>query len=587
MLRNWRRVVVLVLAQAAVIWGGWPALADGPVPSERRLPKDTVAYVSFHNVADLRTQFALTLMGKIGQDESLAPFWGEVSKQFEELSKHVEDEVGLGIAEIANIPAGEVAAAVFTPRGGKIAAVAFLDFGKREEAVQKLLAKVAEALENHGLKRNEEEVDDTRLVLYQATSEAEGQAKTRDVGGYFLKDTFLVIGSDPAALKAVLSRWDGASENTLADNDVFKYITERCRDADQEAAPVMSWFIDPMGAVRSAISAAQGASLQAAMILGTLSTPQIGVDKLKGIGGTFDLARGEYDMVSRTLVYMEPPVKGILNLFQFDAESQAPPKWVTSEASSYTVVNWNLGKAYAAVEALFDSFQGAGALARQIQKFADNEQTGKIHLKKDIIDLLSGKVHIVGDVTGTGDEIEERMLIAASVKDAAKAKALLTKIAQFPGIPLKEREFQGETIYELEIPGGGDEDEGETRTMAAAVTENHLMFATNVKFLEQVMRGTKDRETLADSPAYQRIARKFPSQTSSLSFSRQDAQVKAAYDFLRSGNAGNAFGPDITIDFAKLPAFDAVKKYLPASGSFMEPDGKGLRFISFSLKSDE
>src|SRR5258708_582918 len=83
------------------------------------------------------------------------------------------------------------AAAAMLGAGGKISAVLFLDFGEREDAVQKLLAKAADAFENDGAKRNEEEAEETKVFVFQKVAE-DGDQKPHDAGAYFLKDSFLV-----------------------------------------------------------------------------------------------------------------------------------------------------------------------------------------------------------------------------------------------------------------------------------------------------------------------------------------------------------------------------------------------------------
>ena len=45
-----------------------------------------------------------------------------------------------------------------------------------------------------------------------------------------MKDSFLVVGTDQAVLKTVLTRWDGKHDRVLAENDVYRYIVDKCRD---------------------------------------------------------------------------------------------------------------------------------------------------------------------------------------------------------------------------------------------------------------------------------------------------------------------------------------------------------------------
>jgi hypothetical protein len=584
------KVAVLLAAWLAVLALGRAAFADEAVSSERRLPKNVLAYVSLRNITDFKAQWARSLFGQLERDEALVEFRAEIEKQFAESSRQLEDQLGLSLAELLSIPHGEISAAAVVGQGGKISAVVFLDFGEREEAIQKLLVKASDAFENDGAKRNEEEIEDTKVIVFQKAAD-EGDQKLQDSAAYFLKDSFLVLGTDQAVLKNVLTRWDGKHDRVLAENDVYRYIVDKCRDENADALPQLVWFVDPVAIVQTAVSNPQQGFAQMAMVAGVI--PALGFDKFRGLGGTFDLAHGDYDMVSRTLVYLDRPAKGVVNLVQFDPAAQAPPKWLSSEWMGFTSINWNIAKAYTAAEGLYDMFESPGAMAQTIQSLADNDHFGGIHLKKDVLDQLTGVVHYVRDDSGEKAGSTEGFLFAAELKNVNAFRATLARLARLPGLKIEEREFQGETLYELSMgAAGGDEEEdaGDAKPPARfgiAVAEKHLMVASDVRLVERVLRGVGDRETLADSAPFKRVARRFPDQTSMVSFSRQDVQFKQIYELLQAGRAGMlADSPLATFDFSKLPDLDSLKKYMPASGGYMERDERGLKFTTFSLRNE-
>jgi hypothetical protein len=148
---------------------------------------------------------------------------------------------------------------------------------------------------------------------------------------------------------------------------------------------------------------------------------------------------------------------------------------------------------------------------------------------------------------------------------------------------VKEREFQGETVYEIAIEDG---DGDAASPMGIAVAENHLLFANDVKLVERVLRGTNGQESLAESAAFQRIARRFPERPVSISYNRADTTVQSLLAFLKSPASFQLLGPDAASIAAKLPSVDALKKYSSASGSYMQVDERGLKITSFSLKKE-
>src|SRR5207302_1579533 len=150
-----------------------------------------------------------------------------------------------------------------------------------------------------------------------------------------------------------------------------------------------------------------------------------------------------------------------------------------------------------------------------------NKEDGpKVHLKKDVLDNLDGVFHIVTDLPDTTKPDMDRFLVAVGVKDSKKAKAVLEKVAKMPHFPGQAREFRGETIYNLEPNAAFG---NANRTMGIAVTNDHIMFSSDVSRLEQVIIGDKDRKPLAESERYKTLAKHFPSKTSILGYQDQDA----------------------------------------------------------------
>jgi hypothetical protein len=317
--------------------------------------------------------------------------------------------------------------------------------------------------------------------------------------------------------------------------------------------------------------------------------PLLGVDKLKGIGGTVHMDTEKYDSVSRILVYVEQPVSGLLGVLHFPATKQTPPQWVKEDSTSYIAINWDIQKAFTSVEGVVDQFFGPGFTAQKLDEWATDDNGPKIHIKKDVLDNLDGSIDVCTDSPDANNPESMRLLVALGVKDAKKAKAALDKVSKMQGIPVKTRDFRGEIIYTIEgIPGFGNSN----KEMGLTVVQNHLMFSNDVSRLEQLILGDKDRKPLAEAEKYKKIAENFPAETSIKWYQEQVGQMKGIYEMFRSGKASESLGaiPVIGkliegIDFKKLPEFDAIKKYLPPSGSYGIPHANGAIFVSFTPKT--
>lgn len=576
---TWTAVLFAGLATAfAQGEGVAPELATrGQVSAERRLPPKVFAYVSVPSVERLKGQWGATQFGKLLADPGLAEFRLDLEKQIAGAAEEIERNLGIPLENLLAIPSGEITFAVAQP-ADSIAIVALLDFGRSRADVDKLLEKAEADLKTRNAERSSSEFEGTQVITWKIPAEG-GEEAPADGGkfSYFIKDTHFAVASDTAMLEAILARWNGRHEQTFADNELHRYIQSRCTTPG--GSPVAVWFVDLIGLVKAALSAGGEETAQAVAMMDAY-LPQLGLNGLKAIGGTAELATTEFDTVSRTFIYIEPPAEGVLKLFQFPAAELVPPTWVTADAAAYSAWNWDVAGAYDAVEKLVDQFMGEGSFKMLVDSIPQRPGAPNVHPKADFIDQLTGRMHYFSDFTDLDDIESGRILVALEVKDAAKMKSVLATIAQTEGAPVKSRDFQGETIYELdqEIPGAN-----EGMQIAVGVAHGHLMFVTQATLLEQVLRNDKDRQPLAESAAYKKVAAHFPARVSVISYSKDAAGLQGAYQTLRSGGLEMAIPG---IDFRKLPPFEDLKKYFSESGGYTVPDRNGGLSVTFTLKAE-
>lgn len=567
------RVGLVVLAMVSALLPQGLRAAEDAVPTDRLLPPDVSVYLSIPSVDDLKTRFVQTALGKLAQDSAFEPFKQELAEMAGKFAGEVEANLGLALKDIANVPSGEVAFALLTPPGKKMAGVLFLDFGDNEKTVDALLEKAEKGLEENGATNEDEEINGAKVTVWTFKGAGDGPNKLV----YFSKDSMLVATSDLDSAKAVLARWDGKHSDTFADNDSYNLILEKCATDDEDG--LLVWYVNPMGLAQSLISQIAATNPQAALAVGFFEP--IGINSIKGIGGSFDMATETFDSVSKTFIIVEQPTKGLLNVFQFPAIDQRPPTWVSSNATAWFSLNWDIVGAYTAVETMVDMFRGPGQFAGMIDQIAEQEGGPKIHLKKDVIDVISGRIQVVMEsIKQKGDEgKDDRVVVALGLKDAKKFQGTLSKITKTPGFPGKTREFKGGTIYEFEVPDFSGS--LEPKMAGLAIGKDQLLFSNDVKAIEAMLRGDTDGDALVDSTGYKQIEEHLPRKTSMVSYSRSDSQLESLWDMAKNGQAALVM-PDI--DFSKLPEFDVVRKYLSPSGSYSVPDKKGVLFVSFSTK---
>jgi hypothetical protein len=502
-------------------------------------------------------------------------FREQAGEGFKTASEKFEEEIGIPLLDVLQLPKGEASLAVASAGGPDLGVILFANVGEDKSVLDKLLDKFDESLADSRTKSSET-VDDVEITTWTRNTDDAGDGQkqpdlSKDVS-YFIRDSFVVFSTSKALLTGTLDRWDGKSTDTFGDNPVYRDIITACREsADQESD--IYYFVDPVAFVSAAMAADPQQAMYAMMFSANLS--KFGLDNLKGIGGASSLKSDQFDSVTRTLFFAPDKLTGVLGLFHFPAIAQSPPAWVRDTVEQYSSVNWDVQGAYQSVADTYTALTGkTGALDDMMDQAARNPNGPGINPKKDVIDQLTGMIHFVADTATADDAEKQRMLFALGIKNDVQFLSVIEKIAA--KIPvLKKRDFEGTAIYEIETPNA-DEDAG---IPALSVHKGRLFIGTDVAALEDALRSSSGSETLAGSDAYRTVSRHFPSQVSSLSFTRAGAGIETFWNQLRDGTLGQLDG----LDFSSLPEFSAVKKHFPAGGSYVVPDEKGAMIIQFSL----
>jgi hypothetical protein len=565
---RWGGIFALAAVMAAV-FAPRPAAAQA-VSSTKVLPSDVYLYFSIPSVAELKSRFEKTSFSKIVKDPAFGEFVGQLEEYYEKASREFEKETQLKLKDLLDLPTGEVSFAVMKPPRGQVAAVAFLDFGKSEDLVDQLLSKLEDALDKENVARKVQEFKNTRIVVYTFPGAAEEKGPIKPEFSYFIKDTQFVVSNEVSALESVLTNWGGEADRSFANNRIFKHIMEKCKPGDAE--PLFQWFLNPIEALKAGVTVAAEGNPQAMMVMGFL--PLLGLNDFRGMGGAGDWATGGYEGISKTMMYVDQPPQGLLNLFRFPATDLAPPQWVGAKTQAYAGMNWDVEAAYEAVETLVDTFQGAGALDRIIDDLAEREGGPGFHLKKDVLDQLSGRFYMVNQGVESLEQAVPKLMFSVGVRNTKTMQDFVAKIIKTQGVPAKTRNFRGETIVEF--------DAGQA-TVGLCVFNNSILISSDISQLEAVVRGDRAQQALADSPEYRMVTKSYPQKTSILSFQQSDDQVKILFEAARKGELGNADIPVEAKDLlSKLPPFEAIQKYLPLSGSYAVPDENGVIFVNTS-----
>jgi hypothetical protein len=525
--------------------------------------------VSTPSVPDFAQQLQKTSYGQLLAEPKLQPLINELkSKVQEAFQQEVQADLGVSLNDLLALPQGELTFAILEKPARKLSAVLMFESGQNEATLETLLKKLDGALVREGAEHSTQELGDVQVHVYKLPIDARNNPFNSLL--YFRDKGYVVFGSDLAALKAVQELRSGSSADCLAKADVYAYIQQKCQSSNE--APVMTWYLDLVGLVKAALNLGnnpQQAAIAAAMM------PILGFDKLKGMGGCAMLDVDQFDGVSKSFIYAEQPPAGVLGALQFPAADLQPPAWVSADVASYFSLNWDADGAYLAVESLIDSLQGPGATAKVLESFANPDEGPGVHLKKDVIDLLTGRIDVVMQpprLRGDEPPVPE-FAVSVGLKDAAKMKRTIAKAVESDDFPGSARQIDGQTVYELPVQGG--------MQMSFAVGGDALVLAASAELIDRILKG-QSRSALAQSKEFSRFAKEIPKRVSIVSFQRSDSQVDALLDMLQKEGANLLDG----FDASRLPDAEVIKKYMRPTCTYIVPDKKGALMVGFSLKAE-
>ena len=573
------------IAASAVLLASLPLSAQTAtttkVLSDQVLPRDTYLYFSVPNVTAMKEFVTNSSMGQLWNDPAVADFKDEVKaaidEDLQEALLQFQEYVGISLEEVLSIPTGEVSLAISAGPANSVGVVFFLDYGDSETHVQDLLDKSAEALSQQPrLKELEKSFDGTAITMFEIQHDGPLPTPLAKEFGWFQKDQRLVFSNRIELLESVLESWDGEAPRSFLSNEAYSYIMSKCQSGDRSALSTV--YFDPIGLFTKLVQTGSlgQASMGAGMALGFL--PALGLNQMKAMGAVSEAGTGDFEAVSRSVFYAEQPPTGLMKAFRLDHAKKTPPDWVKENVTTYIATKWKIDEAFESVESLVDMFSGAGTLATQLDRLA--EEGPGIHLKHDVIDLLSGDVQVLTAPSEEKDAPGEQMMLCLGVRNNESATDLVAKIAGQGG--LESRDFRGVQLYEVDGPAPG-------QAFSFTVSDGRLMLSMGGSLIEQVLRNDSDMRPLAESEDFRRVSQFFPANAVAVQFSRPAETYRPFYEMLKSGEAAENFpgNQDVfeKIDFTKLPPFDVIAKYIKPTGGYTVNDEHGMFMEAYQLKN--
>ncbi len=218
---------------------------------------------------------------------------------------------------------------------------------------------------------------------------------------------------------------------------------------------------------------------------------QLGVNGLKSVGGSFAFGSGNYDSLSKTFFLAPKPVARPAQDLLVPAGRLRPESWVPATVATYQTISWDLDNAFDAIEEIVNKFQ-PGMLNLVEQQLVGPNGGQPLSFKNDFFGPLGDRLTLISDFKKPIKEDSQRTCWASRWRTPRRSRARSTGSSRSRRAAPKKREFQGTTIYDVDMPNmpnpnaaGRSPFKGQ---ISFAVAKDTFFVTTDTTLLEQVLR---------------------------------------------------------------------------------------------------
>ena len=349
-----------------------PALKAERPSAPKLLPYNTVVYLRVDDFPALGDDFLRTSFGNIRNDASVAPLVDRLYNEFLNAFPQVEDELGVSVEELMDLPTGEVALSLAVTDTGRPMFAFIADVGENVDTATTLLERAEFEHINNAGDLSEELIGDTEVTLFANPGDDD------DVYSFIKEETVVLCSSELMATH-LISVWEGTAteaDRTLADNRKFTDIMRNSVGAE-DFQPQISFFADPLTLIKSTTQD----NFQAQAVLALL--PTLGVDGFKAVGGSLIVGPPGFDTMAHFHLSLGSPRRGVFNLLTLGEGELNSEDWVSNEISNYGTMYWDLEAMYGELTKVVDSVLGSGYFENLVEENV-NLPVG-INLQEDVI----------------------------------------------------------------------------------------------------------------------------------------------------------------------------------------------------------
>lgn len=601
------RALLLLFSCAVVLLCSPAGVSAAALPKTAKLvPPDTVLLVNIENFGRLKGQFEKTDLFKLYKDPAMTAFIDSFKTNWRQKIKESDSDLAAIVTDAAAFPEGRAAVALVLNEHLKKTkeppVLLITEWGDKAAQVKEMVNKiVAKAVEEKGARRQTE--DYRGVGITSVTGESSGAMS------YCFMDDCMILAANPETMKFVIAQAKGAGSPTLADDEDYNSTLRAVNSSGQGRIDI---YVNIKQILRTVTAEDKAGKLKPILT-------NLGLDNVTSFGLSIDVGAGPGGSSSgKALLKIDGAKKGICKLLEVESGPIQVPPFVTESASSVSVVNLDMKKAFDEMVKILTSFSPQMAMMLNMPLTPPGPQgEPPLQLKTGIIDHLGSQIVLAQSMdesalkrAGQGIPQPDSLVALAVGNRAALEKTLLFLHSGMiaPGKPDARRELLGHTIYRVDVGGmlpgfGGGPGTRSPMQMppgtgapqmpklAFTVTDTHLIFASE-DAVEKAIRtlGSAGNVSVASTKWFSQAKATIPSTVGMAGLQNSEASGEYIWSALRNiktpaGRAGmtpagvglaGAASPEMLlsqiggglVDFSLLPDFDAVRKYFGLSASY-------------------
>lgn len=584
------------------------------------LPQDTLAYIRVDDANDLREGFSESSLGKMISDPALRPFASDVYLVASELFEQVGSMVDVTLDELLSIPQGQVAFAAMpgnlsdeqvdaiddeaddeSPEAirrriarkrrqqNSIGALVLIEAGKNLDKLETIVNRLEARVIEDGYVRRTTIIDDVTLVKLLPPRSGRPEYE------YFYKEGTLVLGSGHKTASVALDHWlERSEEATLAERADFTSVMSRCVGAE-DTRPQITFFLDPYHIAERIVRRSS-----AGAIIWPIAQ-DLGIEKIRGIGGSTFRGGEFFDDISHLHVLVDPPRDGLFGVLRPESGDTAPPSWVPSDVTSYTTIHWDFPTTFENASKVVEGF----GVSEPLVKLEDlSQRVLGVSAMDDIVALTTGRYVSLRWLEPPVKLNSQTQLYAFSISDELKAKDLMAKVRERMSNRIEVETVGGRVVYKLQRGRRGIPEGFRQPQPSIMILDGWLIFSDSLKLVERVaLAQSGSLPQLVNLPEYELISGELGGKLDGekpfmISFLQGADYVRQFYElaqgedtknFLRSAGQRNQIAAKMgdLLQRNELPPFEQFKKYFAPSGTFAYDESSGMHLGTFTLKPVE